>query len=82
MIIFLYTLNVGLRFYENLTYDNVTKAKFYVKDFFSIYEQICKKVQISSYLFKKYSTENFMFLCNVITLLAILLVVSQQIRLL
>ena len=37
------------------------KMKFSIKDFFSKYDQICRKMRIWSHLLKKSSVENFIF---------------------
>ena len=37
------------------------KMKFFIKDFFSKYDQICKKLPIWSHLLKKCLMENFIF---------------------
>ena len=42
------------------------KVKFFIKDFFSKYDQICRKLRIRSHLLKKSSMENFIF-CAVLT---------------
>ena len=42
------------------------KMKFFIKDFFSKYDQICRKLRIRSHLLKKSSMENFIF-CAVLT---------------
>ena len=42
------------------------KMKFSIKDFFSKYDQICRKLRIRSHLLKKSSMENFIF-CAVLT---------------
>ena len=41
------------------------KMKFSIEDFFSKYNQICRKLRIWSHLLKKYLMENFIF-CAVI----------------
>ena len=38
--------------------------KFFIKDFFSKYDQIRRKPRIWSYLLKKSLMENFIFLCS------------------
>ena len=59
--------------------DNITivftaqKMKFSIKDFFSKYDQICRKLRIWSHLLKKSLTENFIFcamFCKNITLIS------------
>ena len=41
------------------------KMKFSIKEFFSKWDQIRKKMQIWSHLLKKFLMENFIFLCSV-----------------
>ena len=40
------------------------KMKFSIKDFFSKYDQIHRKLRIWSHLLKKFLMENFIFLCS------------------
>ena len=49
--------------YENvgLQCNTAQKMKFFIKDFFSKSDQICKKLQIWSQLLKKFSMENLIF---------------------
>ena len=42
-----------------------TKLKFSIKDLFSKYDQIRRKLRIWSHLLKKSLIENFIFLCNI-----------------
>ena len=37
------------------------KMKFFIKDFFSKWDQICRKLWICSNLLKKFLMENFIF---------------------
>ena len=41
------------------------KMKFYIKDLFSKFDQIRKKLRLWSHLLKKFLIENFSFLCSV-----------------
>ena len=52
--------------------------KFSIEDFFSKCEHILRKLRIWSYLLKKSSMENFIFLRSVISLNARLLLVNIQ----
>ena len=47
------------------------KIKFSIKDFFSKYNQIRRKLQIWSYLLKKSLMENSHFLCSALLILSI-----------
>ena len=46
---------------------NAQKMKFFIKDFFSKYDQIRKKLWIWLLLLKKSLIENFIFLCSVMS---------------
>ena len=43
----------------NFTLSTAQKIKFSIKNFFSKYDQICKKLQTWSHLLKKFLMENF-----------------------
>ena len=54
------------------------EMKFTVKDFFSIYDQSCRKLQIWSHLLKKSLMENFIF-CVVMMVLVSHMVLQEHV---
>ena len=40
---------------------NAQKMKFFIKNFFSKYDQVCRKLRIWSHLLKEFLIENFIF---------------------